>query len=94
MMEKDWIFEEIVVECYSGYKGEETPRFFSYQNRRCEILEILDRWYEGGIDPAGLLHNYFKIRIREGEIFLLRYTPRFQTWTLCRKIPAPGFSNN
>lgn len=90
----DWVFEEIAVECYSGYKGEEIPRSFTHQNRRFEILEILDRWYEGRIDPTGLLQNYFKVKIREGEIFLLRYTPRFQTWTLCRKILASGFSNN
>jgi hypothetical protein len=93
-MEKDWVFEEIAVECYSGYKGEEYPRFFAYQNRRFEVLEILDRWYEGGMNPAGILHNYFRVTIRGGEIFLLRYTPRFQTWTLCRKIPGSGFSNN
>ena len=93
-MIKEWIFIEIAVECYSGYKEEETPRSFTYQNRRLEILEILDRWYEGGINPAGLLHNYFKVKTREAEIFLLRYTPRFQTWTLCRKIPPSSFPNN
>jgi hypothetical protein len=94
MLEKDWIFEEVAVECYSGYKGEETPRSFTYQNRRFEILEILDRWYEGGMNPTGILHSYFKVKSREGEIFLIRYTPSFQTWTLCRKIPVPNFSNN
>ncbi len=93
-MKEEWIFEEIAVECYSGYKGEETPRFFVYQNARVEILEILDRWYEGGVDPAGILHNYFKVKTKGGEIFLLRYTPRFQAWTLCRKIPRPGIADN
>jgi len=93
-MEKEWIFEEIAVECYAGYKGEETPRSFIYQNRTFGILEVLDRWYEGGTDPTGLLHNYFKVKTREGEIFFLRYTPRFQAWTLCLRIPAHRFSDS
>lgn len=90
----EWVFEEIAVECYAGYKGEETPRAFIYRNRRFEGLEVLDRWYEGGMDPAGLAHNYFKVKTPDGENFLLRYTPRFQTWTLCRRVPAPHFPDN
>jgi len=85
-MKKEWVFEEIAVESYSGYKREETPRSFTHQTRTFEILEILDRWYEGRINPTGLLHNYFKVKTREGDIFFLRYTPRFQTWTLRRQI--------
>jgi len=41
-----------------------------------------------------LRHDYFRVKTKEGEIFLLRYTPRFQSWTLCRRLPAPRFSNN
>jgi hypothetical protein len=93
-MKKEWVFEDVAVECYSGYKGEETPRAFIYQNRRFEILEVLDRWYEGGMDSSGVAHNYFKAKTPDGEIFLLRYTPRFQSWTLCRQVPAPHFSDN
>jgi hypothetical protein len=88
-MKKEWVFEEAAVECYAGYKGEETPRAFSYRDRRIEILEILDRWYEGGIDPAGITHDYFKVKTADGIIFLLRYTPRFQAWTVCRPVPSP-----
>jgi hypothetical protein len=84
----EWIFEEIAVECYAGYKGEETPRAFSLGGRRIEILEILDRWYEGGIDPAGLTHDYFKVKTAEGVVYLLRHTPRFQAWTVCRGGPG------
>jgi hypothetical protein len=41
-----------------------------------------------------LRHDYFKVKTEEGEIFLIRHTPRFQAWTLCRKVPPPQFSNN
>ena len=66
-MKKEWTFEEIEVESYAGYKGEETPRAFTYLGRRYDILEVSD---------------------------LIRYTPRFQAWTLCRRVPVPGFSDN
>ena len=93
-MKKEWVFETIEVESYSGYKGEESPRAFSYLGKRYEIVEIVDRWYEGGQDPRAPRQDYFKVRTMGGEIFLLRHTPRFQGWTLCRQVPAPKFSNN
>jgi len=93
-MEKEWVFEDIEVESYAGYKGEESPRAFIHLARRYEILEVLDRWYEGGLDPQDLRHDYFRVKTEKGEIFMIRYTPRFQAWTLCRKVPAPNFSNN
>jgi hypothetical protein len=94
VMEKEWVFEEIQVESYAGYKGEESPRAFVYLGKRYEVIEILDRWYEGGVDPKALRHDYSRVKTKETEIFLLRYTPRFQSWTLCRRVPAPRFSNN
>jgi len=93
-MNKEWVFEEIEVECYAGYKGQESPRAFAYLGKRYEVLDILDRWYQAGPVPGDVRHDYFKVKTTGGEIFLIRYTPRFQAWTLCRKIPAPRFSNN
>jgi hypothetical protein len=93
-MKKEWVFEEVAVECYAGYKGEETPRAFIRRSRRFEVLEVLDRWYEGGMDPTRVAHNYFKVKTAEGEIFLLRYTPRFESWTACRQVSAPYYSDN
>lgn len=93
-MKKEWVFEDIQVECYSGYKGEESPRAFVYQGRRYGDLEILDRWYEGGLDPQAIRHDYFKVQTPEGEVFLLRHTPRFEAWTLCRQVPVPDASEH
>ena len=93
-MGKEWVFEEIKVECYSGYKAEESPRAFIYLGKRYQISEILDRWYEGNLDAAALRHDYFKVKTLEGEVFLIRYTPRYQSWTLCRQVPEPKSSNN
>ena len=43
--------EKIQVECRSGYKVNEYPLAFVFQDERLEVSEILDRWYEGGMDP-------------------------------------------
>ena len=45
-------YERIHVECYSGHKANERPVAFIYEGRRREVEEIVDRWYEGGVDPG------------------------------------------
>lgn len=92
-MKKEWILEKIGVECYSGYRGEESPRAFFHLGKRFEIHEILDRWYEEGRTAPALRYEYFKVKTMEGGILLLRHTPADQTWELCRIVPAPRFSD-
>jgi len=70
-------YEKIEVECYSGYKANERPVAFTYQKLRREVVEIVDRWYEGGLEAQNPDVNYFKIRTVEGEVFLLRYVSLF-----------------
>jgi hypothetical protein len=41
------------VECYAGYRGEETPRRFGLAEGKIEIAEIVDRW----LSPD---HRYFQ----------------------------------
>ena len=36
----------IQVECYSGFRADEYPKYFSWDNNRFEIYEIADRWYQ------------------------------------------------
>jgi len=72
----------IRVECYSGYRVNERPVAFSYEGRRWEISEILDRWYEGGLDPGRPEINYFKVRTLEGRDFILRYLSLFDAWSI------------
>ncbi len=45
-------YEAIQVECYSGYRVNERPAAFTFRERRRDVLEIVDRWYEGGIDAS------------------------------------------
>jgi hypothetical protein len=75
-------YERINVECYSGYKANERPMAFIYQDRRREIEEVIDRWHEGGKDPRRPAVDYFKVRTCGGKVFILRYLALFDSWSI------------
>jgi hypothetical protein len=74
--------KEVKVECYNGYKANERPVAFTHQGNRREVQEIIDRWYEGGIDSTKPIIDYFKIRATDGSIYLLRYQRDLDVWSL------------
>ena len=69
------MLNQIKVDCYSGYRGEETPRRFWLESRCVEVREILDRW----LSPD---HRYFKILASDGDVYILRHDPGEQFWEL------------
>lgn len=56
----------VTVECYAGYRGEETPRRLLLGARRIAVVEVLDRW----LAPD---HRYFKLRGDDGGLYILRH---------------------
>jgi len=46
-----------------------------------EIEAILDRWYQGGPDPATPVLDYFKVKTADGAIHLLRYERGQGRWS-------------
>lgn len=65
----------IKVECYAGYRGEETPRRFYIGKRLIEIDDVLDRW----LDPV---YRYFKIKGDDGGIYILRHDAKTDAWEM------------
>ncbi|WP_020160275.1 MULTISPECIES: hypothetical protein [Methylobacter] len=65
----------IRVECYAGYRGEETPRRFFMGDKAIEIEEVIDRW----LAPE---YRYFKVRGSENDIYILRHDELAQRWEL------------
>jgi hypothetical protein len=63
------------VECYAGYRGEETPRRFFMGDKSIEIEEVIDRW----LAPE---HRYFKVRGGQNDIYILRHDELAQRWEL------------
>lgn len=74
--------QHIRVEAYSGYKANERPVAFIFQGHRWEISEILDRWYEGGVNSEQPVVDYFKVKTSEGSVFILRYEAESDAWTV------------
>ena len=63
------------VECYAGHRGEETPRAFVIDDRRIEVVEVLDRW----LAPD---HRYFKLKGDDGDVYIVRHDPTSLSWEL------------
>ena len=86
----------IQVECYAGYRSEESPRSFSLDGRRYEIEEIVDRWYQGSRDPAVPACDYFKVRAAGGLLFMLRMDRTTFSWYLVEAFfhPQPPEANS
>ncbi|MEJ2638618.1 MAG: hypothetical protein P8010_03495 [Desulfosarcinaceae bacterium] len=65
----------IEVNCYAGYRGEETPRELRLGQRLVVVETVLDRW----LAPD---HRYFKVRGDDGGIYIIRHDPRGGLWEL------------
>lgn len=72
---------KIQVECYAGYRGEEEPRAFTMGERRCTVVDILDRW----IAPE---HRYFKVQADDGRTLILRHDIASGDWELASLVAA------
>jgi hypothetical protein len=71
---------EIRVDCYAGYRGEETPRRLTMGKRRIDVVTIQDRW----LAPD---HRYFKIIGDDGGLYIIRHAPHQDIWQLiCYKV--------
>jgi hypothetical protein len=66
---------QIQVDCYAGYRGEETPRRLTMGARSIEVVEIRDRW----LAPD---HRYFKIIGDDGGLYIIRHDPHRHCWEL------------
>jgi len=65
----------VSVECYSGYRAEETPRRFILGTAAIEVVEVLDRW----LAPD---HRYFKVRGGDRATYILRHDVKAGAWEL------------
>ena len=67
------------VECYSGYKADERPLRFGFQDaadaRTFEVTEILDQWY-------GIGYQCFKVLADDGNLYILRHQQAEDEWVL------------
>jgi hypothetical protein len=63
----------IAVECYAGYKGEQTPRTLRLGDRRIDVVGVLDQW----LAPD---HRYFNVRGDDGDTYIVRQDSASGAW--------------
>ncbi len=65
----------IAVECYAGYRGEESPRRLLVGEKPIAVVEVLDRW----LAPD---HRYFKCLGADDATYIVRNDVRSGAWEL------------
>ncbi|MEW6744401.1 MAG: hypothetical protein AB1486_16735 [Planctomycetota bacterium] len=73
-----WI--PVEVDSYSGFRAEQEPRVVGGWQERIEVAEILDRWYEGGLEPGLPAVSYFRVLGKDGTVHLLRHDVTRDRW--------------
>jgi hypothetical protein len=66
---------DIRVECYAGYKSEETPRRLIFDDRTIEVADVIDQW----LAPD---HRYFKLRGADGATYIIQHDVAAGRWEL------------
>lgn len=66
---------QIRVDCYAGYRGEETPRRLILGSCRIGIVAVEDRW----LAPE---HRYFKLIGDDGGLYIIRHDTSRDVWEL------------
>ncbi len=66
---------DIRVDCYAGYRDEETPRRLTMGERQVSVVAVQDRW----LAPD---HRYFKLIGNDGGLYIIRHDPHQDSWQL------------
>ena len=66
---------KIRVECYAGYRGDETPRRIFFHERSVEVIDIIDQW-------IGEDHRYFKVKGSDQTTYILRQDVPSHSWEM------------
>jgi hypothetical protein len=70
------------VECYAGYRGEETPRRLLVGDRLVEVAEVLER----RITPE---RRVFTLRGSDGRVYVVGQDVVTLAWSFDRPYPPP-----
>lgn len=67
--------DKLLVEAYSGHKGEETPRAFTHGGVRHAIEKVIARWYTED-------YSFFRVQADDNHCYVLRYDLERFVWEL------------
>ena len=85
----------IKVECHSGYKSNEYPISFYWENIKFEIIEISERWCQAQPTHTWPLADYFKVCTSGNRNYILKHVIKSDQWYLVKNYePRIPFSYN
>ena len=73
--------KKIDVVCYSGFRGEESPRSFLLGEERIEVASITKEWV-GENAPDRTRRRFFRVKGSDGFIYTLYYDESVSAWFL------------
>ena len=76
--------EIIEVVTYSGYRGDEVPRLFFLNEKRIEIVEILNTWIEEDF-ASKVRKRFFKVKGNDGNTHQIYYNEKTFEWIYVQK---------
>jgi hypothetical protein len=59
------------------------PRSLYRNERRIDIIEIIDQWY-------GADYRYVKVKVDDGDLYILRFDETHNEWALIMFVSARG----
>ena len=78
-MSEEKYSRKIEVESYSGYKANERPTLFLLEDRRVDVVDVIDRWY-------GTEDDFFKVLAGDGRVYLLKWHRLTDEWFLVKVV--------
>ena len=78
IIDEGW--QAVKVQCYCGYKGEETPLSFQIGGKRYKIKRVLEEWYEGERYDNIVMKRVFRVVIKGGDCYILAYDNLTDEW--------------
>jgi len=78
---KDKQLHKITVNTYSGYKKNERPHSFTFNEKEIQVIELIDAWIEERYSDR-MRRRFFVIKGNDGYEYRLLQDMRSGTWYL------------
>jgi hypothetical protein len=76
--------KKIKVTAYSGYREEESPRSFILNDKKINVIKILNMWIEEDIRNKSR-KRFFKVKGSDGYTYRIYYDEKKNEWFLAVK---------
>lgn len=73
-MEKKTTIPTILVQAYSGYRGNERPLAVLFGDKKLPVLDIIDSWISTGVRPKDAVEFGYLVRCSGGYRFKLIFS--------------------